>query len=211
MYLPVFFKEFCIIFILTGCASRALTENENIGLGVEFENLVVLDEIDIYSTKASENSKEYLESRKSFESITDKSGLSRIRQAPFVIDNIIYYPSDLYEEDFYETMGQADLEWPSLVHEVCHVFYYQYGVPSMKHGNKPYHWRLGLWEQIAFEDPYKVPLPSEIDENDILTNYGFEQQCKIFEEWARNRNSDEFKPYGRLINNILKKYQVRVK
>lgn len=203
-----------VVILMTGCA-RHLTLGEVVGLQKEFGDFLDYSKIRVVKQSIVKN-KEFLdeiEMLRNQNTATFNNGikineeqLSQIYARPFVINNKIYYPESQYQKDFSPFVGL--IVWGTFVHENCHALAYQLGIRSKAHGNKPYHWRLGLWEQLVYGDSaYNIPRPIQIKDTDKLTDFKFEQQCELFKFWAMFDHAEKYEPYGNLISNFFNSYE----
>ena len=196
----------CIIvlalILLTGCATRGLNENEINNLINQYSGQLKYNIVEI----ANKDIDSHYEFKQELEKIYAEHKVSDInvfKLRPFVINNKIFYPKKYYKEDFASYIGDDDFEWGRFVHENCHILQYQLGLTSKKHPGESYNWKLGLKEQLLSRYPYMIPGPTEIDSQDRLEDFSFEQQCQFFFYWSISEQNPTYASYGKLINDAL--------
>ncbi len=103
--------------------------------------------------------------------------------------NKIAYSRKRYADNF----ADKDYAMSVLVHEVCHVW---------QHQKLRYHWVLAMIEQIRFG---KRVYDYDIYKHPKLTDFRFEQQGKIMEEYYRMKlaNHKDLAVYEKLVYAVL--------
>lgn len=194
-----------MLLLFSGCATRSLTTGEIDRLALTYGNHYLTQDTQVTS-ESVKNNKEFQNELEKLQRIYPFSQYGDLLfTRPFVINNKIYYPKELYWDDFSKARGPIDyLDWGDFIHENCHVFAYQVGLRSAKHDNQRYTWKLGLEEQI-YPGPNVV---YDIDQSDIhesseLSDFYFEQQCQVFKFWGEDPNNPNNKVYAELIYKAL--------
>tara|TARA_Y100000052_G_C2951385_1_gene87453 strand:+ start:882 stop:2153 length:1272 start_codon:yes stop_codon:yes gene_type:complete len=190
--------------LLSGCATRSLTDGEAQLIEQQMDGVYDSSSTEISSKSVTESQ----DFKDAFQQLNSGgASLPSFNAVPFVINNTIYYPEAIYRDDFSDVVDDPIdyLDWGLFAHETCHVFQYQQGLTSEKHDGQPYTWRLGLKEQLfdpGRADAYTVN-PSDITSTSKLKDFYFEQQCVIFERWARDPNNPDTQIYGDLFKKAL--------
>jgi hypothetical protein len=104
------------------------------------------------------------------------------REAAFCLDNHVFFPRPFYRADFSiaqpddpassSDRDKQDLAW--LIHECCHVWQFQAEV-------RRYRWYKALLEHVEYGP---TVYSYDLDEKDCLTDYRFEQQGQILQDYA---------------------------
>jgi hypothetical protein len=200
----ILIKLIILLFFLSlgGCASRSLTTNETQGLQEEYANLIDYKKIKVFN-KNAKDTEVFQKELKILKQSTPNSIQKTVINRPFVINNNVYYPNDIYLKDFKKFGNFVD--WGDFVHEICHVVSYHKKLTSKKHNNQPYSWKLGLLEQLTVNqnELYKIPSPSHLPSNAKLSDYYFEQQCQFLRSYAMYKNDPTFQPYKEMINEAF--------
>ena len=102
-----------------------------------------------------------------------RGGILTITSRFVTINDTIYVPRKYYYDDYTRNVLFA----PIMAHELAHVWQYQ---NRFKPALKQYWWFDAFIEQIRIEDPYEY----DPNAHDVLTNYRFEQQGQIIEDYA---------------------------
>lgn len=109
----------------------------------------------------------------------------KINTSAMVVDNSISFRERFYSEDFTQNPRQNLLAL--LAHEACHVWQFQ---------NLHYFWAKAVLEHLWYRKRVYDYLPKE---NTILTDYRFEQQGKIVQDYVQGNH-----PQRELLERIIR-------
>jgi hypothetical protein len=112
----------------------------------------------------------------------------RLPTGAMVIDNSISFREKYYSADFTKNPKQNMLAL--LAHEACHVWQFQ---------NLRYFWPKAALEHLWHHKRVYVYVPRE---NTILTDYRFEQQGKIVQDYVQG-NHPQHELLGRIIRGAI--------
>ncbi len=114
----------------------------------------------------------------------------KVSSGAMVVDNSISFRERFYSDDFTQNPKQNLLAL--LAHEACHVWQFQ---------NLHYFWAKAVLEHLWYR---KRVYDYQPQENTILTDYRFEQQGKIIQDYVQG-NHPQHGLLGRIIEGAIKK------
>lgn len=166
--------------LLTACATRTLTENELafadtvLGPAIDTEKVRIVKGAVVGLIPVTVQPRDRMGCREHlYPPITEPFEAT---YPAFARQNALYYTRQFWSEDFLAAYPEAlDLDDAMrLAHELTHIWQWQ------NRRELGYRGVLAAFEHVQSEDPYQV----EIDESRAFTDYGWEQQGAIIEEFV---------------------------